>query len=346
MENFIYKNFSVSLEIFLVFIAILAIFLPFLIIYTNKFCLKNNLLDYPSSRKDHKIKMPISGGISLCLISLIIIFLFYIIKKEIINFYIDIFFYSLPFFFLGLIDDIKSFNTKLKILILIILISFSLIHSEVLIIEELKFEYLFNRTYLLYNFSIIFTVFCIFMFFNALNYSDGKNGISISYSLFIFFYLFFISTENKLFIFLIICALFIILIFNLNNKLFLGNSGVNFLSIFISFFIIKFYNTTDRIIFCDEIFILMFIPGLDAARVTIFRILKKKSAFSPDKEHFHHKLEKYTRDKYLWILYLLISVMPILLLKISYNFYLTISITFFIYCIMLSKTFYKIFYSR
>ena len=339
MENFIYKNFSVSLEIFLVFIAILAIFLPFLIIYTNKFCLKNNLLDYPSSRKDHKIKMPISGGISLCLISLIIIFLFYIIKKEIINFYIDIFFYSLPFFFLGLIDDIKSFNTKLKILILIILISFSLIHSEVLIIEELKFEYLFNRTYLLYNFSIIFTVFCIFMFFNALNYSDGKNGISISYSLFIFFYLFFISTENKLFIFLIICALFIILIFNLNNKLFLGNSGVNFLSIFISFFIIKFYNTTDRIIFCDEIFLLMLIPGLDSARVTIFRIYKRISPVAPDKRHFHHYLSKLMNDNYIWITYLFLSSIPIIILNLSSNFLISFSIPIIIYIFLIIKSF-------
>ena len=43
---------------------------------------------------------------------------------------------------------------------------------------------------------------------------------------------------------------------------------VNFLSIFISLLIIKSYNLNEITIFCDEILLLMLIPGLDAARVT------------------------------------------------------------------------------
>ena len=69
----------------------------------------------------------------------------------------------------------------------------------------------------------------------------------------------------------------------LNNKLFLGNSGVNFISIFISLLIIKSYNTQNINLYCDEIFLLFYIPGLDAARVTITRALNKTSPFSPDK---------------------------------------------------------------
>tara|TARA_Y100000588_G_C13677841_1_gene679049 strand:- start:142 stop:618 length:477 start_codon:yes stop_codon:yes gene_type:complete len=143
----------------------------------------------------------------------------------------------------------------------------------------------------------------------------------------------------------LITILIIVLYFNLKNKLFLGNSGVNFLSIFISLLIIKSYNTQNISFFCDEIFLLLFIPGIDAARVTIYRALKKKSPFSPDKTHLHHYLEKYINDNFIWLFYLLISILPILFLKLTQSFFISILLSGILYLILFNKFFAKIFKS-
>ena len=123
----------------------------------------------------------------------------------------------------------------------------------------------------------------------------------------------------------------------------MGNSGINFISIFLSLFLIKSYNLSLIDIYCDEILLLMFLPGLDAARVTIYRIIKKISPFKPDRIHFHHKLEFYFSDNYIWILNLIISIMPILILNITNNFYLSFLISTIVYMAFLTRKFPKIF---
>ena len=175
------------------------------------------------------------------------------------------------------------------------------------------------------------------MFFNALNYSDGKNGICISYSIFLIIYLSLNNLNHNIFNFFIISSLIVLLIFNLNNKLFLGNGGVNFLSIFISLLIIKSYNLNEITIFCDEILLLMLIPGLDAARVTIYRLLKRVSPVKPDKKHLHHFMENIIHEKIIWIFYFLLSSLPILLLHIFGNFLISITLPILIYATIIFK---------
>ena len=134
-------------------------------------------------------------------------------------------------------------------------------------------------------------------------------------------------------------------IFNLKNKIFLGNSGVNFLSIFISLLIVKSYNTQNIYLFCDEIFLLLFIPGIDAARVTIYRALKNKSPFSPDRTHLHHYLEKILNDKFIWIAYTSLSILPIIILSITENFFISILTSTILYSLLFNKFFTKKFKS-
>ena len=57
------------------------------------------------------------------------------------------------------------------------------------------------------------------MFFNALNYADGKNGICISYSIFLLFFISSINFDQKIFNHSLIFTLILLLIFNLKNKL-------------------------------------------------------------------------------------------------------------------------------
>ena len=313
-------------------------FVPVLIYFFNKICFKFNIIDIPNKRKDHSSQMPISGGLVLISILSLNLIYFEIINYQESNFFEDIFIISLLFFIIGFIDDTKVLNTNLKVGIIIILIFFATLYSEHFLIQNLKFHYIFNKTFILGFLSIPFTIFCIFMLFNALNFADGKNGIAISLSIFWFIYLLFKLNSNIFIIVEILLVLLILLYFNLKNKFFLGNSGVNFLSIFLSLLIIKSYNT-QNILFCDEIFLLLLIPGIDAARVTIFRSLNKKSPFEPDKSHLHHFLEKKISNNFIWLVYLLASIVPILVLMLLNNFFISIllSISFYIILLNLKK---------
>ena len=101
--------------------------------------------------------------------------------------------------------------------------------------------------------------------------------------------------------------LIIFLIFNLNNKCYLGDSGVYLLSSIISFYIIKSYNLNSVILSSEKIFLLLMIPGLDMLRLFCIRILRKKNPFKGDLNHLHHLLmRKFSNIKTLLIIILLI----------------------------------------
>ena len=232
LGNYLIVNFD--LKNYFLLTVLVIFFISTLTFIINKICFKFQILDFPNKRKDHKLPIPVSGGIVLILSN----FIFYIVGENIffinLNFYLSLILISSIFFSVGIFDDIKSFNTNYKIIVILSVVLIILTLFDNLVISELRFKYIIDYKISLGFLSIPFTLFCIFMFFNALNYSDGKNGICISYSLFFVIFLSTIKNENQFF-YLIIITLIILLIFNLRNKLFLGNNGVNFLSIFFKF---------------------------------------------------------------------------------------------------------------
>ena len=79
---------------------------------------------------------------------------------------------------------------------------------------------------------------------------------------------------------------------NYKNYLFLGDSGIYLLSSIASFIFINEYNVFKTILYADEIFVLMMVPGVDMIRLVIFRVLKRKNPFKGDRNHLHHLLTK------------------------------------------------------
>lgn len=322
---------------YLYLIISLIIFVPLLANLINSQYRKYNLLDIPNERKTHKYPTPISGGIiyliSILIVTIIIQFFF----ETDLSFYFNILFISSIYFFIGIFDDKKNPSTFFKTIIVLIPLIIITFFFENLVVNELRFKYLFQNTISLKFFAIPFTVFCVFMFFNALNYADGKNGVCISYVICIIIFLTTLSNQIKEFYYLNILILLIILYFNLKNKLFLGNNGVNFLSIFLSLIIIKTYNLNNFILYCDEIFLIMLIPGIDATRVTFQRIYKNISPVQPDKKHLHHYISVFVDEKFIWLVYSLLASSPIILLNYSKNFFFSISLPLIIYFFIVFK---------
>ena len=87
---------------------------------------------------------------------------------------------------------------------------------------------------------------------------------------------------------------------------------------------------------CDEILLLMFIPGIDSIRVSLQRVYKGQSPLVADNTHLHHLLLNFINMRYIFLIYVLISALPFLLtlflstiisLIISFLFYLSIFFT-------------------
>jgi len=318
-----------------IIIAIILSSITIAILYNKDLLSKRfNFLDNSigSNRKIHKNKISNIGGCA-CLIPILIALLItgfipneYIFSKKYILIAIIT---SISFFFLGRIDDLKDLTPNRKFLTFCFLFLFFYPLEPNLIVHQINFKYL-NINLILNNYSIFFTLFCMFVFFNTSNFIDGVNGLYASTMLFwLLFLIFKIKTFPLIILTIILCLIFFVF-YNLNNKVFMGNSGNAFITCLIGSLYIYLYNKTENI-FCDEIFIVFLIPGIDALRVSIERIWSGKSPFEGDKNHLHHFIFKKFNQKYTWIVSLFLNVSPLLILVISNNFWISICLSMVLY---------------
>lgn len=263
--------------------------------FHNKISEILDIYDIPDGkRKFHKGKTPVTGGI-LIYLNLITYSFFYFYDKNLLNFFFDdenkfiLFFITCSFIFLiGIVDDKENLSPNLKLFLLTLIISPSIILNDDLIIQSVRLSF-FENEYGLKNFSIIWTILCVLLFINAVNMFDGINLQLTIYFIFqlIIIYLF-VSFDPFLLSLLIFLIIFFILNFNSNS--FLGDSGSLLIAYIFGCLFISLYNKSS--INSDQIVLIMLIPGIELIRLFISRLLQKKNPFKPDRNHLHHRLIK------------------------------------------------------
>lgn len=330
---------NIDLKILIIFLSI--IFLSFFTKTISKYL---NLYDIPNSkRKIHQKPISTINGL-LILLTLNIYFLLDIILFNEFYFKINIIFLFLInfFYFIGYIDDIKNLSPLKKSIIIFLILLILIPLDENLILKSLIFENLTNKKIDLNQSSVFVTVFFIYIFYNFLNFIDGLNGIAVSVAI---FFISILGLNRGIFLnheILIILTLLYCLILNINNISFLGNSGVAVLGVFISTLYITEYNL-NKTLLSDEIFLIFFIPGIDMTRLVISRIKSGKSISNGDLNHFHHYLLNITNKKYVFLIYIVITVIPFLMTKIINNNLIIIILSLVIYSftLILLKSFPK-----
>ena len=138
------------------------------------------------------------------------------------------------------------------------------------------------------------------IFLNALNLFDGINLQSITYVFLFFIFLFLNNIELSNYFYLFIFIVFFS-VYNFKNKIFLGDSGISIFAVIITYLIIKNYNQNSFLLSCEEIFVIMFLPGVDMLRLYFYRVYKNKNPFLPDKNHLHHYMQKIVSEKYVFL---------------------------------------------
>ena len=258
------------------------------------------LFDVPDARKIHQVAITPLGGIGIfagfvfgCLLT--------------INFkYSSEFQYfiaaTMVIFFLGLKDDILVL-TPIKKFIGQVLAAFLIIYYGRIQIRSM--HGFFGVHELPEMFSLLISYFSVIVIINSFNLIDGVDGLAgmlglMSSALFgIYFYMNASGMEPYYVLAFSLCgSLIAFLIFNFQPaKIFMGDTGSLLVGVVNAILVLKFIDPGDGpesvnpIVSSPAIgFTVLMIPLLDTLRVFAIRIFKRRSPFSPDRNHIHHLL--------------------------------------------------------
>jgi UDP-N-acetylmuramyl pentapeptide phosphotransferase/UDP-N-acetylglucosamine-1-phosphate transferase len=206
--------------------------------------------------------------------------------------------------FIGLKDDILILSARKKLyiqiltsLILVVLgnFRFTSFHG-ILGIHEIN-----------YATSVFVSCFTIIVLVNAFNLIDGIDGLASGVSILtasVFGIWFLLAGHYEYGILCLgfvgsLVAFFIYNVFGKSNKIFMGDTGSLILGTTMSVIVIKFNefnintNAPYAISAAPAVSIgFLIVPVIDTLRVFFIRISERRSPFSPDMNHIHHKLLK------------------------------------------------------
>ena len=301
-----------------------------LLMFTVFISKKLDFYDKPNVRKIHNSKVFNTGGI--------IIYFFYLIIVNFFEFNHNIeLIISIGFFIfmIGFIDDRINLNPSIKII-------FIIIPSAYLILSGININNLGNYEYIgllnLGKFQLPFLILATGLLINATNYIDGVDGLLLTFFICCLGYYIFLIEETKTIylIKLLLVPVILNLIMNLlpsksKIKIFSGNTGSLFIGFFISFLTIELYNSFN----IHPVYLIwpLWYPVYDFLFVSTNRAILKKSIFSADNSHLHHKiLIKFKKNHLKTILLFFISNISIIYLGfLISNFSKLISLITFIF---------------
>lgn len=290
-----------ALSFLLAFIIAIRVF-P-VIIYTVR---TKNIMDEPGGRKIHSMNIPTLGGVGLFASFSIPLILFGLstglVRPDLIKL-LSIIGSTLILLFLGIKDDLIAIPPRKKLAAQIIAAGIVVFSTD---LRVDSFFTLFGIQNLPYFASLLITFFVFILVINAFNLIDGIDGLAGSVAVMgcCTFGIFFLQNGQTLMAlvsFTLIGATLGFLMFNLskslNKKLFMGDSGSMFVGFLLAYQGISFLsvNSNEEItttIANAPIMLLAILsfPLVDTLRVFIIRAKQKRSPFSPDKNHIHHRL--------------------------------------------------------
>ena len=271
-------------KLFVVFILSLLL-VKIVLIFAHKL----DLYDIPNERSHHCNITPSGAGIGFISALFFSFFLFeYSFVVE--NWYIFLAIFLV--FSMGVYDDRNEVSAKLKFLA--IFAAVILLWFNGLTVDTLGSWY--GRELVLPSaVALLFSMFALSGFTNALNLIDGIDGLSASVSIVILTFFTFLGFEyhNDLIVLLstfTIATLLGFLFFNWHPaKIFMGDSGSLTLGFIISVLSVLSLHYVHPV----ALLYIVALPVLDTLVVMVRRIRRKKSPFSPDKTHIHHIMVKF-----------------------------------------------------
>lgn len=275
--------------------------------------------------KFYKNHQKLAGKESIPLLGGIVIFCYYSYQISLNDY--DFFLFSFLILLLGIFSDnnfLESPKLRLTFQSVILLL---FLNSSNLQINDLRND-LLNEIISNYYFGIFFTTFCLLVLINGSNFIDGLDGLNLGYFFLIITIIIYLDeisiiTVNQDQVITIFHIISFLLILNIFNLLYLGDSGSYLIAFIFGTFLV---DLSDNNYFLSPYFIalLLWYPAFENLFSIIRKRLIKKDPFAPDNKHFHQLLFNYLKkykNKFIYKFSNIISSILILLYN-SVIFYL------------------------
>ena len=253
-------------------------------------------------RDIHKKPVPKIGGIVVFWVFWITVFVIYFIKPKLLNFsevkilgidqnLLGLFVASLVWFVAGIYDDLKNLKPWKKLLV-------QFVCGIIIVAFGIKIWWVANPlgglNIVLGSWTYFLVPIWVVLIMNVLNWFDGIDGLTPSISivsLVVMFYLAISPVVNQPSTALLCAVLAGAIVgffpYNWNPaSIFLGDLGSGFLGLCLATFAIM---SGAKL---ATAFLVLGIPIIDAMLVIFTRMFKRKSIFSADKSHLHHRFLK------------------------------------------------------
>jgi len=283
------------------------IFLWFLIPFSHHI----GLVDKPEGRKQHKGSVPLIGGVAMFLGFTLAVLTLSALPDDIRSFL----FASIVLVIIGVLDDRHEISVRSKFLVQLF---------AALVMTSTAGHVIYNMgdlfgegDIMLGGWGIPFTAFIVIGVTNALNMSDGIDGLAGGVSLISFASMFYLAVDANriadsqiLLLFISILIPFLLLNAPFSGKrpatVFMGDAGSMFLGFGLAWYITSL-SQGEAAAMSPVIALWIFaIPLLDTVSIMIRRMTKGQSPFCPDRDHFHHIFQAagYSNRKTLFIIVL------------------------------------------
>ena len=272
-------------------------------------------IDVPKdARRVHKKPIPLIGGLAIFYGFIISVMCFAVIDYETMGILIG----SVIMVTVGVIDDMRDLNAKVKLI-------FQIIAALVVVYFGVDMEYVanpfsrwFGAPYInLGMWSIPLTVIWIVGVTNAVNLIDGLDGLAVGVSSIASVTLLSLTIVSKnLNVAIIAAALagagFGFLPYNFNPaKIFMGDTGSTFLGFVLACILVQGIMKMYALISIAVPVLILGLPIFDTLFAIIRRALTGKPIMSPDRGHLHHRLLDmgFSQRQTVMILYTLTSIL-------------------------------------
>lgn len=258
------------------------------------------LVDIPNERKVHTGEIPLVGGIAIfCAVFIAhLSSLFFASIGDVVVDYGTFYTAGGLLLVVGMIDDFRHLSPTIRLIgevIAALLISL----SAGAVVYDLGALTPSGSSLTLGLFAIPFTVFATVGIVNAINMSDGLDGLAGGLTLvtiigFIVATTVFGNGDDLLFLSCLAAGISAFMLFNVTVPgirralIFLGDSGSMFLGLAIAWIAIRFSQGADAVISPAATLWFVALPIYDTVCMTGRRILRKRPIFGADKEHLHH----------------------------------------------------------
>ncbi|WP_452229275.1 MULTISPECIES: MraY family glycosyltransferase [unclassified Lacinutrix] len=264
---------------------------------------EKNLTALPDGRTSHKGIVPTLGGVGVFTGLVLTINITAILFAN-YGQLIDLLIFNalvLSLLLVGIFDDIMKMAPRKKLGYQTAIATVYVIGTNVHIDS---FKGLFGLGELPAVLAIIFSVFVIVLVINAYNLIDGIDGLAGVLGVLISSYMAVVFYYSGYFFYSLVCLSlvgsllgFLVFNFSRHRKIFLGDTGSMIVGFLLAIEIVTYlsvsaYNT-ELLLFRNAPVIVMALlsyPLFDTLRVFCIRICNKRSPFSADRKHIHHRL--------------------------------------------------------